>query len=366
MGIVHIILGKANPNRMNGVNKVVFQLASHQASAGKDVQVWGIAEDTIHNYGERNFETRLFKKSKNPFGISRELKSAIEESKVEVFHLHGGWIPMYWVVSKYLKKYGKHMVLTPHGAYNSIAMQKNAWIKKRYFTLFEKFTLNRVNKIHCIGKSEKEGLESIYPNDKQRLVPYGFEGLRGNLTNKDNGEDFIVGFVGRIDIHTKGLDLLTEAFARFKKGKNTKLWIVGNSNELLLLKRRVLELGISKDTILFGSQYGEDKNKLLQQMNIFTHPSRNEGLPTAVLEAASFGVPSVVTEATNVGKYITKYNAGLCIANENVNALEEALDLLYHKWENKQMGIYAQNTKSMLEKEFNWDSLVSQFDELYQ
>jgi hypothetical protein len=37
MEIVHLILGKANPDRMNGVNKVVYQLATYQTIAKKKV-----------------------------------------------------------------------------------------------------------------------------------------------------------------------------------------------------------------------------------------------------------------------------------------------------------------------------------------
>lgn len=66
MEIIHLILGKANPDRMNGVNKVVFQLASQQAAAGRKVAVWGITKDTTHNYGARNFETQLFRAAAVP------------------------------------------------------------------------------------------------------------------------------------------------------------------------------------------------------------------------------------------------------------------------------------------------------------
>jgi hypothetical protein len=60
MEIIHIVLGKANPDRMNGVNKVVYQLATKQAEFGEKVSVWGISGDTVNNYGERNFNTELF------------------------------------------------------------------------------------------------------------------------------------------------------------------------------------------------------------------------------------------------------------------------------------------------------------------
>ena len=62
MEIIHLILGKANPQRMNGVNKVVYQLATEQTNAGKTVIVYGIAADTNINYPDRNFTTKKNKK----------------------------------------------------------------------------------------------------------------------------------------------------------------------------------------------------------------------------------------------------------------------------------------------------------------
>ena len=117
MEIIHIVLGKANPNRMNGVNKVVFQLASEQAKKNKKVKVWGISDNKIKNYSPRIFETQLFLKSKNPFTISSELKKAIRNASNATFHLHGGWIPTLWAVAKYLKKLNKNKLIRPQRQY---------------------------------------------------------------------------------------------------------------------------------------------------------------------------------------------------------------------------------------------------------
>jgi glycosyltransferase involved in cell wall biosynthesis len=366
MGIIHIVLGKANPSRMNGVNKVVYQLASRQAASGRDVQVWGITKNITHNYEERNFETKLFKKRKSPFAISAELKNAIIQSENTVFHLHGGWIPTFWAVAKCFKKYNKKSILTPHGAYNTIAMKASGWRKKIYFQIFEKSILETAKKIHCVGASEKEGLQEIYSNCKQIILPFGFDRPPMDSFIKEHNKTFVVGFVGRIDIHTKGLDILTEAFARFQKDKKTQLWILGDSDEMPQLKSMLGKKSIVNNTILYGSQFGLEKNAIIQQMDVFTHPSRNEGLPTAVLEAASFGVPSIVTQATNVGAYITKYNAGKCIKNENVNELITALEEVYLEWQANAMSKYVENAQLMLNQEFNWDVLVEKYDELYR
>ena len=52
-------MGKANPARMNGVNKVVYQLATRQTAAGLNVAVWGFTKTPEGDYGERNFRTEI-------------------------------------------------------------------------------------------------------------------------------------------------------------------------------------------------------------------------------------------------------------------------------------------------------------------
>ena len=49
MEIIHLILGKANPNRMNGVNKVVHELATTQVEKGISAEVWGITDNPVHD-----------------------------------------------------------------------------------------------------------------------------------------------------------------------------------------------------------------------------------------------------------------------------------------------------------------------------
>lgn len=363
--IIHLILGKANPERMNGVNKVVYQLATKQAQTGRKVALWGITKDLSHNYGERNFETQLFKAHKNPFHIDKSLKSAVLVQKGKaVFHLHGGWIPVYASLAKFFAKHQIPFVLTPHGAYNTIAMQRSAFRKKIYFQLFEKTLLKNAQKIHAIGESEVEGLGKVYPNQKSFLLPYGFsqnQFLRIQRLKAIDNQNFIIGFVGRLDIYTKGLDLIIKAFQQFQeKIKHTKLWIIGDSDERTVLEKMIAENNI-KNIKLWGKKFGNEKFELMKEMDIFVHASRNEGLPSAVLEASSLGIPSVVSKATNIGNFIEKYKAGMKVKNENIEDLTQAF-LILHQSNLIEMG---KNGQKMLSEVFDWEILVEKFEELY-
>ncbi len=367
MEIIHLILGKANPERMNGVNKVVYQMATRQQNGGKNVAVWGVTKDLIHNYGERNFTTVLFQAHKNPFKIDGNLKKAlIELNKTAVIHLHGGWVPMYASLARFLSKHNISYVLTPHGAYNTIAMKRSGITKKLYFSLFEKTLLKHAKRIHSLGESEVSGLNELYPNTKSFLLPYGFEIANDLPTKQTNQETFIIGFVGRLDIYTKGLDLLIEAYKEFSdKASNSELWIVGDSKEKSTLEELVKTNNLESHVKFFGSKFGLEKDELISQMTIFTHPSRNEGIPTAVLEACALGIPSVVTQATNIASYISKYNAGIAITDESIDELVMAFESLFKIWNTSAMENLSSNAKLLVQEAFDWDTLVTKLDELY-
>ena len=88
-----------------------------------------------------------------------------------MFHIHGGWIPVFYSLAKLMYQHQIKFVLTPHGAYNTIAMKRSSWVKKIYFALFEKKILQKTSKIHCIGKSEVIGLNQLFKNEVSILLP---------------------------------------------------------------------------------------------------------------------------------------------------------------------------------------------------
>jgi len=368
MEIIHLVLGKANPDRMNGVNKVVHQLATRQAAMGQSVSVWGITKDLTENYGQRNFETRLFKSSFHPFGIPLGLKSALKEKKGKVVvHIHGGWIPVFSGISVVLKALKIPFVFTPHGAYNVVAMQRSPVLKKIYFKYFERKVLWNATKIHCLGASEVNGLQSIFKTGKAVLLPYGFEKQSVDF-EVDPLEDrkFIVGFIGRLDVYTKGLDLLVEAFKEFNQQiPESILWIVGDGPERAKFEKQVLAKGLKGKVRFWGSRFGTEKDQILTQMDVFAHPSRNEGLPSSILEAACFGVPVLVTEATNLADLVRQYDCGKAVPDNNAGAISMALTELYIYWKQGKFEAMGKGGKQMVQTEFNWNTILQRFEKLY-
>jgi glycosyltransferase involved in cell wall biosynthesis len=368
MEIVHVVLGKANPERMNGVNKVVNELASQQVKAGFNVSVWGMAADLEHNYPNRNYTTKLFLKAKFPFSFSSEIKEAILKMDFDtVFHLHGGFIPQLFVFSRFLYDNNIPYVFTPHGAYNTVATNKNKVVKTIYRHFFEAKMLRKASTIHVLGESEVYGLKKWHIETPVKVIPYGYATNVRTEVILDSHKPFVVGFCGRIDIITKGLDALLEGFKRFHKDKpESELWIIGSGSELGKLRAMINTLGITDQVVLHGAKYGFDKEMLLEQCNVFAHPSRNEGLAASVLEAASLGIPCLVTRATNTGKAIEKYDAGFVIEETTGHLVHKGLLKIHHAIVNEDKSSFLRsNAKKMIREEFNWSFLMESYRSLY-
>jgi glycosyltransferase involved in cell wall biosynthesis len=374
MEIIHLVLGKVNPQRMNGVNKVVYELATRQHAAGMNVKVWGITRHAIHDYPDRNFVTRLFVSVKNPFGLDSSLKEALKKlSGNTVVHLHGGFIPAFYSVAKILKRRGIPFVLTPHGSYNTVALLKGRFKKMWYLPLFEKQLIHQAHTIHSLGKSEVDGLLGLMPGKNSALIPYGFEAdeltevYAQRLNKSYRGHQMISCFCGRLDVHTKGLDAAAEAFAKLcALHDDVCFWIIGDSTERTSLEQRMEALGIAERVKFWGALYGQDKIDVLKQADVFIHPSRNEGLPTAVLEAAAMGLPSLVTRATNMGELIEEYHAGWVIEDTDPDLLMEAWEKAYQQW--KQGGIcsFSEKASQMVTYAFDWNRILERMHKMYE
>jgi glycosyltransferase involved in cell wall biosynthesis len=368
MEIIHLILGKANPERMNGVNKVVDEMATKQQDAGETVEVWGITAQPVHDYPLRSYTTKLFKSSHNPFGLSNEIKRQIALKKNNtVFHLHGGFIPQMYSAAMWMKLMKIRFIITPHGSYNTIAMQKSKFFKKIYFYLFERKVLRTAHAIHSLGQSEINGLQAVFPNNKSVLIPYGFEAKDAIIPWKQTGE-FIIGYCGRLDIFTKGLYELLEGFRAFNNEQpRARLWIIGDGKEREKLEDLVRKMDLQKEITFFGACYGEEKKCIVRRFNVLAVPSRNEGLPTVVLEAASIGIPCLVTQATNTGEYIRSYNAGFVMEQTDPIEIKNGLKMLYEVIHTEPgSNAMRANARRMVQEAFDWKIILDKFHKVYE
>jgi glycosyltransferase involved in cell wall biosynthesis len=367
MEVIHIVPGKANPERMNGVNRVVNDLASHQTAAGMKVAVWGIAADTVHNYPQRNYETRLFCRQRNPFATDAVLEAALLCAGTDtVFHLHGGFVPVMYTIARLLQQHNIPYVFTPHGSYNTLALSKNKLVKGLYMRTFEQRLLRGAAVIHVLGDSEVAATRRWCGNTEVEKIPYGFVPAATTDGKVPGSTKFVVGYCGRIDMYTKGLDALVAGFGEFCAAHpQSELRIIGDGADMGKLRAQIDLAGLQQQVVLAGAQYGTDKETMLRNCHVFAHPSRNEGLPAAILEAAAMGLPCLVTEATNTGDSVARYNCGVTIEQTEPAQIADGLSRLHAAHTGGRMETLRRNAVKMIREEFNWQTLTTRYQKMY-
>ncbi|MBI3158244.1 MAG: glycosyltransferase family 4 protein [Chloroflexi bacterium] len=130
-------------------------------------------------------------------------------------------------------------------------------------------------------------------------------------------------FTGRV-VYQKGLDLLFKALADLKR-LDWRLMVVGDGPRLADLQRMAAEFGYAERARFPGWQSRQEVREHLQRANLFVYPSRDEGMPNALLEAMAAGLPAVATRIAGNEELVLDGQTGLLVPPNDVAALQAAL-----------------------------------------
>jgi glycosyltransferase involved in cell wall biosynthesis len=173
----------------------------------------------------------------------------------------------------------------------------------------------------------------------------------------------------------KGIDVLLRAWADIVKyEKGLQLIIMGHGPLESELKELSRSLEIETSVEFTGRV--ENVESYLTNAELFTLPSRAEGLSNALLEAMSHGIPCI---ATNVGgnaelmggegkeirsgEFVIAKN-GLLVNADDVNGLSEAiLYLLRHPEQREELG---RKGRASIKENYSIDLIADRYIRLYQ
>jgi glycosyltransferase involved in cell wall biosynthesis len=142
--------------------------------------------------------------------------------------------------------------------------------------------------------------------------------LRPLYVKGTSKNDLILGFIGRMYVKIKGLDLMLESILKLQKKygpTGAKFIFVGPLETKSEANRTYIEntlkiLPFPEEVIFIGPKYGEDKWRILKSFDIYFQTSRTEGMPNTIVEALACGKPCFVTKGTNMDRLIHSIDAG--------------------------------------------------------
>lgn len=176
-------------------------------------------------------------------------------------------------------------------------------------------------------QSQEEGIRA----DKIVMIPNGItpvsvadfdrHATRAELGFAE-GDVFLLS-VGRL-VYQKAHEYLVSAMpAVLKEMPNIKVGICGDGVLRADLEEQIHSLGLGEKVKLFGMQ--SDVTKFLAAADVFVLPSRWEGLPIALLEAMSAGLPIIATRVEGVDQTVENGVHGLLVSPGSPEELAKAI-----------------------------------------
>jgi len=368
--IVHLCFGKANPERLNGVNRVVHQLACAQHRRGRRVEVWGLTPTPGAPTTSRPYPLRLYRRGRTRFVLDQALVAALRSlESPALVHLHGGLLPELALAARHLRRAGIAYVFTPHGTYRPEALARRRFLKRLAIAFFDRGLLAGARSVQAFTTADASAIACLVDPARVQVVPNGQDLLDvpRPVAPAQDAPRPLFGFCGRLDAHTKGLDLLLDGFAvHVARGGPGTLWLIGDGPDRAWLEGRARELKIAAGVTFHGARFGDEKLGLLARLDAFVHPSRHEGLPGAVLEAAALSLPLLVSEGTNLAPAVRASNAGLVLADESAAAVADGLAALAEAHMAGGLAAYGAGAARMVAGGFTWSRVEEQLArELY-
>jgi glycosyltransferase involved in cell wall biosynthesis len=163
--------------------------------------------------------------------------------------------------------------------------------------------------------------------DKVIVMPNPIE-FPVEIPERLESEDFNFVFLGKID-RRKGVFDLLNAFAQLDEKLKRKASItIAGTGDLKGALELAEYLKIDKRVHFKGWIDSTQRDRLLARANAFLLPSYNEGLPMALLEAMSWGLPAIATPVGGIGEIIIDRQSGLLVEPGNVKQIAKAMQSL--------------------------------------
>ena len=228
-------------------------------------------------------------------------------------------------------------------------------IAQLFLMLGESIGCRLADEVIPVSSEIRDYIKKKYKRETE-FIPHGVSQKKYLPVNKIKKWGLIKGnyilTVSRLIPH-KGLHYLIKSYQKIKTDK--KLVIVGPSFYTENYRKELLKIADNNPNIIFlGAQHGKILDELYSNAFLFVHPSEQEGLPFAVLEAGSFGLPLLLSA---ISAHLSIFdNLPFFFKNKNIKDLKNNLEFLlnYPKASYRRV----EEIKKYIQQNYNWDKII--------
>ena len=298
--------------RAAGVWVGVARLGEALAEHGLEVEIFGLADDCSEiGAGWDGPPLRLHDVlGPEAFAYAPRLARSLCGRSLSLLHANGLWMYPSLASSRWSRHAGRPYLISPHGMLDPWAVRNAAWKKRLVGWWFESAHLAGAACLHAVTMAEARAIRAYGLSNPICIVPYCIDPAddtrppRPAWGDASANDEKTILFLGRLH-PKKGLENLLEAWRDLRPEADAgdwKLVIAGwdQGGHERQLQRKADEYALGHSLRFVGPRFDEGKATSLACADAFVLPSFSEGLPVAVLEAWSYGLPVLMTGACNL------------------------------------------------------------------
>lgn len=299
--IIHF--GPIDTRRITGLSRSIPALVKAQRELGVDARL-------VHTSGHHAPKTAEV--------VTSEHNREIKRGNVDLVVFHSTYIVRHVLLSLVARRSGVPYVITPRGGMTIDAHSRAPFKKLVANILFFNKMVRSAAAIHYLSEGERD--RSAHWSGNSFVVGNGVDEVRICQRPWINGDQLRILYVGRLDCQQKGIDVLLRGCMEAQSSdpsivSRCLLEVYGpfstRGDETLI--RRLCK-PVSNWVKLKGPVDDVAKEQLFARSHIFIHTSRFEGMPMAVLEALSRGLPCILTPGTMIADDVCRAGAGIKVA----------------------------------------------------
>jgi glycosyltransferase involved in cell wall biosynthesis len=169
-------------------------------------------------------------------------------------------------------------------------------------------------------------------------------------------------FLGHL-LPDKGVFDLVKAFAEVARRAPDLRLVLGGVGQVASVCELATQLGVRERLEVPGWLGPEDKTAALGASTMFLLPSYHEGMPMALLEAMSWGLPVIATPVGGIPQIVASEVNGLLVAPGDITALAAAITRLLE--DSALAGRLGTAARATIERGFSLDDALARLGSIY-
>ncbi|MBY6437540.1 glycosyltransferase [Rhodococcus kroppenstedtii] len=274
----------------------------------------------------------------------------------DLLYLHEGWTLSSTIVARIASRLALPYVVKPHGVYEPEIVRTLRAVPGR--RLSENKTLSEALAVHCFFSTESQSVQRLAPTARCIVAPTGFTFPDPATERVPGAEEPYLAWLGRYDVHHKGIDLLFEALARVRQDMKMKLVMVGQdyNDGRRDVDRLRAEFGLDDQVLhVRGPLPQREALDFVANSHGFIHTPRWEALGRTVVDSIGLGIPTAVARTAHIGKAMS--DAGVDMTFElTVSDIGEALLAL------QDTAVDTARSKAWAAQHFSWDRSMNEWE----